>query len=85
MHMDVFPACMSLCYVHAWCPCGSEEGVGFPGTVQSHAGHHLVLGIERVSSERAASALTAVPSLQPPGLYLRYKLNFFFFNCQTIF
>jgi hypothetical protein len=32
MYVGVFPAHMSVHYVHSWCPWRPEKGIEFPGT-----------------------------------------------------
>lgn len=32
MYMGILPVCMSVDFVHAWCPQKPEESIGFPGT-----------------------------------------------------
>lgn len=45
MCIIVWPACMALCHVHAWCPQSLEEGIGSLGIeLEIITNHHVGVG-----------------------------------------
>lgn len=63
-HVSIFPACVSVHYLHAWFPQRLEEDLRIPGTV----GCELLCGFWEPnlgSLEEHQTLLTTEPSLEP--------------------
>lgn len=73
MRVDVWPACVSVCYVQAWCPEGQKRvsdalGLGLQCIVVNTCYEYIAMYMLQIKSEsprRAATALHPGTSVQP--------------------
>lgn len=78
--MHIFPVCVSVHHMCAWCPGSPEEGAGCPGTRATNGLSHCVAaGSPTQVLEECPLLLTAKPSLQ----HCVYFWYLFYFMCFT--
>lgn len=67
--MSVFPACVYVCYMYAWCLWRPGEGEGVlysrTGVIDGYSNLMLVLGTEPSSSQKHTILLTMEPYFKP--------------------
>jgi hypothetical protein len=73
MYVSASPACMYVCYVHAWYPRSSEEGIQSPG-MEVIDTYEPPCGCPELNPDPLQEQkvlLTTEPPLQPRNLFLK--------------